>query len=1122
MSGHQLQAVIRHIRQLHGGGPVADPSDRQLLRRFVSEGDHDAFAALVRRHAPLVWGTCRRVLRHDQDAEDAFQATFLILARRAGAVSWKPSIGGWLYVVAHRLAVRMRTRAARQRLCEREASHVPITEESLRELGAVVDEELQRLPEKYRLPLLLHYLEGKTAEATARELGLTRGTFYNRLTRGRELLRGRLTRRGLTLSASLVAAALTKEAEAVPPALVNAAIGTTLGRVPASVTVLAAGGLNDFGVTKVKVALALFLVLGTVAGGIAAWPRQAPGSPVPTAERPKANETRPIGVDRQGDPLPAGAVARLGTLRWRGGDEVEALAFAPDGKTIAAMSPRGAASNRGVFLFDVTSGKLKKHIGPSDRFYRRIAFSPDGTRLACTCTLLAHGREKDKVQIWDLSRENESCDFDAENVYSLGWSADNKPWAVLLGKQAIVLRELATGKERRFMAKDLPLPARGLSACAYAAERNLLAAPDAKGALHVWDSATGKTRCTLKPRGDYVFSLAISPDGRTLASLGYDVEFKYAVQLWDLATGKAVRSLAGDQKFLAAVVFSPDGKTLATVGHQDVRFWDMVNGQERSRTKGDQSFGQAVAFSTDGRTLATVETYSGTIHRWDVATGTRKPEPVGHGNKPYQVAYSPDGRRVATGGSEDGTIYVWDPATGKSLTRIHRGGWVGACAFSADGRSLFSCWTDDKLCVSDVAGGQELFALKLEDPDRPDTEQSGAYLYLSDDRKTLVALSYYEAKKGGGFIPELLVTGWDTTTRKQLFRRRRGRNDFSMAVSVDAKMLAVSQGGGPGAMAKEAPGTGPMRLEDLATGKHILTFPKIKGQTWPLDFSPDGRLMASFTGDGESQTLRVWEVATASEVLAIRTVLNSRVAFSPDGRIMAMSAPKQEILLWDLRKGQKVRRLHGFGADVTSLAFSPDGRRLVSGLSDSTLLVWDVARQAVKPKELDAAGVALAWTDLAGDSGKAFAARGTLADSPEKAVTLLKEHLKPSRAADAQRLRKLIADLDSERFAVRETARKGLEELGDLAEPALRETLKQKPSLELRQQVKGLLEKLRGPVTRPEMLQALRAVAVLEDVGTPAARSVLERLATGADEARLTREAKTSLKRLERRIRSKK
>jgi hypothetical protein len=164
-------------------------------------------------------------------------------------------------------------------------------------------------------------------------------------------------------------------------------------------------------------------------------------------------------------------------------------------------------------------------------------------------------------------------------------------------------------------------------------------------------------------------------------------------------------------------------------------------------------------------------------------------------------------------------------------------------------------------------------------------------------------------------------------------------------------------------------------------------------------------------------------------------------------------------------------------------------------------------------------GVAKAWADLAGaDAARAFRARGALASSPEEAVALLKGRLRPARAADAQRLRRLLADLESEQFAVREKAQADLEELGDLAEPALRQALADKPPLEVRRRVQAVLDRLRGPVTHPEALRSLRAAAVLEDVGTPAARQLLAELAAGAPEARLTREAKASLARLARRF----
>jgi hypothetical protein len=264
----------------------------------------------------------------------------------------------------------------------------------------------------------------------------------------------------------------------------------------------------------------------------------------------------------------------------------------------------------------------------------------------------------------------------------------------------------------------------------------------------------------------------------------------------------------------------------------------------------------------------------------------------------------------------------------------------------------------------------------------------------------------------------------------------------------------------------------------------------------------------------------LWEVLTASEVLVLPVPANAgfmKAAFSADGRLLALSAPSTEILVWDVRKGKELRRFKDFHAQVISLVFSPDGRRLISGLSDSTLLVWDVgAIPSDHGEKLGAESAAKAWADLAAtDAPRAFRARGKLASAPGDAIPLLRRHVHPTPPADAQRLRRLLTDLESEQFAVREKAQTELEDLGDLAEPSLRQTLPNKPALEVRRRVQALLERLHGPVTRPELLQALRAMAVLEDIGTPEARRRLDELAKGAPEARLTREAKESLKRLD-------
>jgi hypothetical protein len=243
-------------------------------------------------------------------------------------------------------------------------------------------------------------------------------------------------------------------------------------------------------------------------------------------------------------------------------------------------------------------------------------------------------------------------------------------------------------------------------------------------------------------------------------------------------------------------------------------------------------------------------------------------------------------------------------------------------------------------------------------------------------------------------------------------------------------------------------------------------------------------------------------------------VINARVAFSGNRRLLALTPTSQEIVLWDLRQGKEVRRIKGFGADVTCLAFSPDDQQLLSGHANSTLLVWDVtAQNAVKLVPVDVKGAAKAWETLGGDARKAFTARWALVESAHS-LPLLQKHLKPVAQPDGKHLRRLLADLDSDQFAVREKARKDLETLGDQAAAALHQKLKEKPSLEVHRRIQVLLDRLAGPITQPDLLRAVRSVAVLEDIGTPEARKILEALARGAPQARLTLEATAALRRM--------
>jgi RNA polymerase sigma factor (sigma-70 family) len=209
MQNGRSNAVLRGLCYLCGGPADDEQTDRELLRRFAADQNEEAFAALVRRHGPLVLGVCRRVLGHVQDAEDVFQATFLVLACKAASIRKHESLASWLYGVAHRQAMKLVAEAARCRgidqLAEIPPQPDPAVEVETRELRQVLDEEVSRLPEKYRIPLLLCCLAGKTHEQAAREMGWPTGSMSRWLDRARTLLRERLARRGVVLTAASLA-----------------------------------------------------------------------------------------------------------------------------------------------------------------------------------------------------------------------------------------------------------------------------------------------------------------------------------------------------------------------------------------------------------------------------------------------------------------------------------------------------------------------------------------------------------------------------------------------------------------------------------------------------------------------------------------------------------------------------------------------------------------------------------------------------------------------------------------------------------------------------------------------------------------------------------------------------
>jgi RNA polymerase sigma factor (sigma-70 family) len=1103
MSPTPTHPVLHHVRQLAAdlsGDPV---SDCDLLRRFSVARDQDAFADLVRRHGAMVLGVCQRVLQSHQDAEDTVQATFLVLARKAGSRAWHASVGPWLHQVAFCLACKARAAAARRsahlaRLRDR-AANAPREEPSWRELHSVLDQELQRLPAKYSDPLILCHLEGATRDEAAQQLGCPLGTLKSRLERGRELLRCRLARRGVTLSAALSVVGLTQQTSNGAPAGLAAAVCAK------------AAGLAHCTVRGLAFKVAGLLLIGLVAAGAGLLAHQAlapttPELPAAVAALP-ADPAAEAGRDHQGDPLPDEALARLGTLRFRHGGHIRSLGFSANGRQVVANG------SDGVRVWEAATGKqIRRFAYEADAGWTG-SISGDAARVT-----LAASNSAGNVSIWDVTAGKLLRQFGRRQLSAVLFSPDGKvlaaPGYTEPGprEHVIDLWDPLTG----VLLRTLQGHTDRIWDVAFSADGKTLVSGSDDQTIRCWNVATGEPGRKIAAGGG-VSRVRLSPDGKTVAAFFHNQRHEAgvtswisngtAIYLWDVRTGRrlaeltmaAVEFTTNMRLGFSDLAFAPDGKALVTGGFDGViRVWDIATASEIRKYSGFAPGPRALAIAPGGKTLAFAE--GGAVVRLiDYATGKDLFPTGGHRAGVALTAFTAGGHMVVTAGW-DRTFCFWDPRTGAEVRRrTLTGAGLGVPQLLPGGRIYLMADADKALGVFDLDTGAEIRGLR--------GHKARSNFVLAPNGKTLAEVTFEDKA----------IQLIDPVTGKVLCTL--GGSGQNLVFTPDSRRLFACNGD--------------MTVSrwDVATGKKLASFLVPTDRPRPGAGDPAPSYTAQFSRDGalvvfglQEDFVPIVDATSGKEVRRFHTAPDGACffAFSADGKTLAWAGWRDPtVYLGEMATSKERHRFHGHAGRVTSLAFSPDGKTLLSGSEDTTALVWDLAACAAdrrkSPQALSQREMDTLWAQLSGENAiAAYRAVRALAADPQRAVAYLSSRLRPVALPDEQAIARHIANLESDTFRDRETAGQELEKMGQAALPALRNALLGTPGPEARRRLEELVSHQERELESlsPDRLRLLRSIEVLELVATKEAREVLAAVAAGAPGAWLTEDARAAHKRL--------
>ena len=685
---------------------------------------------------------------------------------------------------------------------------------------------------------------------------------------------------------------------------------------------------------------------------------------------------RQPGHDLDGEPLPRGALARLGSRRLRHDEGYKTLIL-PDNKTLISSGRQS-----GVRLWDADTGKLLRELDRGSRHVETIDIALNANCLAVLSrkSSLVPRQSTRELTLWNTSTWQARAIATWTTYPSAREFVAVSPDALMVAtggaRGNVRVRDVLSGKE----VANYSVARHEIESLAFSPDGVLLAMAT-RDAVYLWDWHSGKAPKELEGRVERTQVVVFSPHGRLLATGGRG---DFAAGIWDVASGQMVSRLKGKAEEYAPhrLTFSADGKSLLVPagGANGVEVFDIETGQlQKCLVAGGGSHGD-MAVSPDGRLLTSAG--SAAIKLWELPEGRcRSDRFTGHEGTPYEVVFTPDGQHVVTG-CWDKTIRIWEADTGRQLRVLDPIGYVVGVAVSPGGKTVSSCNLDDTVRLWDFESGRQIFSLPGHG--RLGGNRDHAVRFDADGRRFL------------SFGRDLYLRVWNTRNGKALTEHAIRPSGIKLEETEDGTLrladpsaAPIARSGPPGKISLQAQLTADGDRLLLGDGRSVYLFDTDSGREidkWTFEdslgdsrISPDGTTLATIgirrpkPDPTEHNTqpsrptyrLRIHRLSFKQKAHEIELPgsVHQALAFSPDGRLLATgigiwdhdnpARSQRWISIWDVETGREVARIDGYDNQAHTLAFSPDGKRLASTHSDTTVLLWDIDKFQVAQRKND-------------------------------------------------------------------------------------------------------------------------------------------------------------------------